>query len=784
MFAARYFPTRYFARRYFPAYGAEVVLPDVFMGKLYPPSFAQSPDGKIFAFTGDRNARKWDGLLSDFIDAGVPAPTTACTVGSSTSGTICGRIYAYTRFLDADGNVSDLSPVSSVHNIGVTTGTITGATNAGPISITSASHGLSTGQTVLIDNVIGNYAANGVWVITSTGTNTFTLDGSSGSGTYVSGGTWRKGAGQIDYTSVPTTTDTRVAKKQILRSKDGDASTFYVDVETTSLATTSFSSTNTDAQLTNAVALIDLDGRDLNVASHSEPPNWKRFGAMFRGRLWIAGHQRYDQGGISLTNGSATVVGLQTNWTSAMVGWELFPLGTSNTTSYTVQSINTSTQTITLDSNYAGTTEAYLHYALVPPILNSNGGSEDRTIYFSIAGITDAFNLTRSLTFEESGQGEITGLLPFQNNLYVGFDRAIYRVIYSVRPESDAQVRSVANRGVINNRCWRVVDNTIFAMDRRGCYTFTEAGVQDISQQIVGLFNGEYSEKIEWRKSEYFHCIEFPEDRMIKWFVVIGGGMYPKHAICFSLNTGRWWMEEYALPVTASTLGVINGSLTPLISIGFRQVAAVCHTSTEGIPGDCTSTLRGTATSAGVLTLVDTAATFTSDVVGTTVRIVEGTGKGQVRNIVNYTATTLYVKHPWSIKPSTDSVYQIGGVHWKWRSGAFRWIPSEDNQARSTEVVFEPTDNSHHMSMKRYVNYSALPENNAIDLKNNGVRAYSGEPDSFVDTTDQYGFGRAEYSDARQYRVHGRETVRVELEGTTNNESLSIYGVAVEGASK
>lgn len=65
------------------------------------------------------------------------------------------------------------------------TGTITVVTNTTPIGITSSNHGLSTGMTVVIT---GDTAA-GTWVVTKTGTNTFTLNGSSASGSDTTG-TW------------------------------------------------------------------------------------------------------------------------------------------------------------------------------------------------------------------------------------------------------------------------------------------------------------------------------------------------------------------------------------------------------------------------------------------------------------------------------------------------------------------------------------------------------------------------------------------------------------------
>ena len=64
------------------------------------------------------------------------------------------------------------------------TGLITNVTNSGvsPIVITSASHGLSTGDHVCVMNVVGNKAANGPQTVTRIDANTFSLDGTTGSG--------------------------------------------------------------------------------------------------------------------------------------------------------------------------------------------------------------------------------------------------------------------------------------------------------------------------------------------------------------------------------------------------------------------------------------------------------------------------------------------------------------------------------------------------------------------------------------------------------------------------
>lgn len=84
------------------------------------------------------------------------------------------------------------------------TGTVTGATNASPIVITSANHKLTTGMKVTVESVGGNTAANGTHTITVVNANSFSLDGSTGNGAYTSGGTW-KATGLYNVSIAPTT---------------------------------------------------------------------------------------------------------------------------------------------------------------------------------------------------------------------------------------------------------------------------------------------------------------------------------------------------------------------------------------------------------------------------------------------------------------------------------------------------------------------------------------------------------------------------------------------------
>lgn len=81
--------------------------------------------------------------------------------------------------IDSDGNLYKLvkKQIYLYYN-GRVDGSVTGATQANPCEITAPSHGLATGTKVILRNIPGmEELNNNVYTITSTGVNTFTLDG-------------------------------------------------------------------------------------------------------------------------------------------------------------------------------------------------------------------------------------------------------------------------------------------------------------------------------------------------------------------------------------------------------------------------------------------------------------------------------------------------------------------------------------------------------------------------------------------------------------------------------
>lgn len=742
----------------------------------------QAPDGTIYISDGINGMRKWDGIDSSFEDAGVPAPSTTVSLTASGDGEITGSLYAYQRWLDGDGRLSNVSPVSSELIVSISSGLITAASNAAPISITSTAHGLTTADRVKISGVIGNIGANGTWVVIVVDADTFTLTSSVGTAAYQSGGEWDQGASQISYTSVDAPSDTRIVTRQICRSKDGNSNVVYIDVETTDLVSTSFNSTNKDSDLTQGLgfSLTDTAGRDLSVVRFGVPPSYKFAFAHSNDRMVGTGDPHYSEGAVLVTNASATVTGIGTAWTDEMVDRYLYVTG--STVSYQISSVNTSAQTMVISAIYAGTTSQFSSYAIIPDTGNR------KTVMWSEAGFPEAWNpLSLKRLPEDVSSGEVTGVFTYDRWVYITTENRLYRFSYQGDPgKIDSFIGYGPQRGMVNNRCWCNVDGTTYIMDIEGIYTFSGNDMRPVSASIRSMFDkfSDFKWRINWKWSKYFHAVHDPNSNVVRFFVSLTG-RYPRHALCYNYRLKRWWIEEYPVGITSSTLGKLSDGNQVFLGTESKRVIAIGLGNVDG-PSKSGGTLRGTVTSSGVDWIVDSAAAFdTTELVNTSVRIVDGTGVGYWRKIVSVTATKLYVDQPFLTRPDTTSVYQVGGVSWNYRTGWFRWAETDYNNPRDVEVVFHPLTNTALGGLKVYHDRSET----AIDWKVTrsltegvGIRSEKDSSRLVIDQNKTNGYAKQEMGDSRETNTDGNRFISIELSGVTNAERQKVHEVSIGGA--
>ena len=201
--------------------------------------------------------------------------------------------------------------------------TVSGATNASPIVITtSAAHNLVTGNTVQIYGALGNTAANGKFVVTVTGPTTFSLNGSTGNGAYTSGGTvaqWQ--------------TFLSVEKSFLPNRYRGTAVPVYATASTFTVAfIEDRDSTNAIDILKNSSTTLDFTTLALNGIAQSSNLT----------------------GTIAYSNGSPTVTGTGTAFSTEYVVGDTMWDQTNSVAVGVVLTVGSNTS-ITLRANYSGT---------------------------------------------------------------------------------------------------------------------------------------------------------------------------------------------------------------------------------------------------------------------------------------------------------------------------------------------------------------------------------------------------------------------------------------------
>jgi hypothetical protein len=682
-------------------------------------SFAQSSDGVELIANGIDPVLRWDGYSTVATPAGVTAPTAALTLAASGVGAINGQYFGWVRFVDSFGNVSNLSPISAQAN----------AINA----------------------------------------STFT------------------------YTNVPVPTQSTVVRRQLIRNTNGsigadnpqhlaDVNVAYVDIDTTDLGSTTFTSTRLDPNLATQESV------DIDVASiiNGVPPDYKPFLAWHQNRMYFLGVEPYVDGSVLVTFGSNQVQGYGTEWKATFVNRLFYTPNASQ--SYTIVAVDLVNQRLTLDSNYSAATDNWAQYSIKPV------PGEENAFQWSQPNNAEACNPEDVQTLPEDGDRP-TGLMNYGSYLYFFKTKHMYRLIVMGDPATDSRLFLALNRGSINNRSWVVVDEVCYLMDQGGIYAYRgDDQGQNVSTPINDMFTTipGTGPKINWNASRYFHSCHSPNEEVVRWFVALASDFLPRHQIVYAYKLDKIWIERIPARTGASVLSRI-GLVTGTIAQGTQQyyvgsagarVLAPGGTALDGNPTG--GNPRGQATSAGWLSLTDVNANFSPDMVNCPVSITKGKGRGQYRIITAQTQNRLTLDRPWLSKPDSSSKYCVGGVPFSFASQRLRWAAAEAMSARGVEIEFEPNKAPNELRVALAPDFSpplavAWPIDKGI---RDDVTAAVGDNAQYVDLTKIAGHTLLQADSYREGTVDGStgRTTRLILSGVANEEQVRIGNTIVTGA--
>lgn len=601
------------------------------------------------------------------------------------------------------------------------------------------------------------------------------------------------GSDGFDWTVVPDSTDTRVTHKELIRTTAAQATTGYVRT-TIAQATTAFLNDYiSDATLDDNTALPILTSDGFaNANRFTPPPETKRCCVNVHDRFFYGVTTTYREGSIELTNGSTTVQGRGTNFTADMEDRILYIEG--QTAKYTIDSVDTTNQTLTLTAVFAGTTNLFVDYYAIKE-------TEDDAEKWYFSGVLEPESVIATDNFKiQWDDGDFdTAAFRLGYSFFISRSRNIYQVNIGANPRRDIDVNHIVNRGSVNPFTMTNVEKTMWMMDYKGLHVFTGGASQHLSEAIQDVFRGENSRyNINWQASDWFFVSHNPQEETVRFHVCMGGAYLPKWAICLHYRKEVGWFEYYPWRIGHACLADTPAGLELLYGSEGERVYR--GNGTLDGPAENVGTLRGTVDSATLISITDNTAVFpASNVVNAPLCIVSGRGKGQYRIISAVSTQTITVKHPFSVLPDTTSVYVIGGVEWRWKSGLFKFTPRETSEVRRAKLAVEPTDKPGTIDIRTYYNHDKTPTEIQVPFDRQGTSS-TGSPTIPVEdvvwdiqrnpTTDNpdqgdfTGFRDHNFDDGFEDETEGDRWVAIELRGFQGEDRIVLHELGIDGVRK
>ena len=690
-----------------------------------PECIVETSDGIVLSANGIDNILRWDGYASDASIAGVAPPyldyltaasgittTEKPVLAGSGVGAFEGTYFAAVRFVDENGNYSDLSNFSD--------------------SVAVA------------------------------------------------------GINSFDYSNLPVPTQPSIVRRQILRNTDGQTDTFYVDLDTSDLSSTSLSSTRDDDDLATQEAVPLFDSSDVDIANvYGMPPNWKPFQVWHQNRMHFLGVQPYTHGSVRVQNGSTTVYGQGTEWPATLAVRFIYIDGA--TQPYSIESVDAVNQTITLTEPYEGDELRYAAYSIKP------GSAEDNTIYYSEPNNAEAVPLRNSYTAPQDGE-DVTGGMNFGSYLYILKRRRMYRLTTRNDPVTDGRVYLGITRGCVNNRCWVIANETCYLLDEGGVYAFSSDALgEPASPQIQDFFRRDSfsSYRINWGAARSFHAVHSPQEEIIRWYVAVGEDLYPRHALSYCYTLKRWSLDLVQIPIASSCLGQSSGIAGSFagsqeqVYLGTRA-GGVIGLSYDGLDGITKSqSVRGKVSSSSTQSVTANGYSFAA-CVGATIAMVDGRSQKQVRVIIEVSGSTARIDRPWDILPGFGDIFQVGGVPVEYLSRQIRYVRSEAKAGRSAEYGYVPVpdiDIPQTIRGKVYDNYR--------DVAGVAGRRWDKGQSRYVSTTKDVegfrielngpGFALQQFPGGQESQQDGPKTMSIGFDGVAGPERIRVQSILLNG---
>ena len=187
-------------------------------------------------------------------------------------------------------------------------------------------------------------------------------------------------------------------------------------------------------------------------------------------------------------------------------------------------------------------------------------GLRPNTLVYSEVDEPESVPGSNRLVLQESitDSDKLVGLIPLGTVLVAAQQRHLYTITYVAQPVIDAAIQLACYRGMLNSRCYGILNGVAYIADSAGLYGFDGTGEEPISVPIDNLWRGS---EIDFTKSDKFFIKTDTATRTVRFFYCNSTDTYPQRALCYCIATKAWWKEEFAEIVSSGTNTMEGGKL-------------------------------------------------------------------------------------------------------------------------------------------------------------------------------------------------------------------------------
>ena len=438
-------------------------------------------------------------------------------------------------------------------------------------------------------------------------------------------------------------------------------------------------------------------------------------------------------------------------------------------------------------------------------------GDEPNHIYYSEVDEPESVPDSNEIILQQNARDadSLKAMIPFGSALLLMQERHAFSLTFAKTPILDAQVTPLAYRGCLNQRSWDIYGGVCYVLDQYGIYGITPTGqIESLSDAIDNLFRTE----IEFAKSTWSFVVVDAKTKTLRAFVAFkedNSAGYPTRALCYSLDTKAWWIEQYPQRVSGGTqVRLSNGDFRcvyaaqsgpVMLNEGFSDLARGSAVSvslsnagtgyrtppTVTATGGCGAKFQASINKQGNLTaiwIVSPGYGYTSGSL-----TISPPNDPSITNPVQ--ATAVFSASPLSVDTPLYPTYRFKG-------GAAAYVTeAEDPKAasgspRTITLHYEPQPKTCEVSLRTYYNNADSPRPNVAPRNRGAGFAHNtvdnaARHDLAADTLAtgaDSGIASAMFAGRTLADFSGDRFVAVELVGAKKStHPLTFYGIDIAG---